>query len=89
MSSLPLILQTPIDKTILAGGGFSNATQIGSPNPDTDTCHLEASPEEADTIPPVNNQASNNFVVSHDTDVAVLLLVHSDQKKGQKIWIKR
>ena len=34
---------------ILAGGGFSDATQIESPNPDTGTSHLEASHEEADT----------------------------------------
>ena len=50
MSSLPLILQTPADRTILAGGGFSDATQIESPNPDTDTSHLDASHEEADTV---------------------------------------
>ena len=36
---------TPVDKAILAGGGFSSATQTESPNPDTDTSHLE----EADT----------------------------------------
>ena len=47
--SLPLILQIPVDKTILAGGGFSDATQIESRNPNTDTSHLEASHEEADT----------------------------------------
>ena len=46
--SLPLTLQTPVDKTILAGGVFSDATQIESPNPDTDTSYLEAS-HEADT----------------------------------------
>ena len=43
------MLQTPVDKTILAGGGFSDATQIESANPDTDTNHLEASHEEAVT----------------------------------------
>ena len=47
--SLPLILQIPVDKTILAGGGFSDATQTESRNPNTDTSHLEASHEEADT----------------------------------------
>ena len=40
---------TPVDKAILAGGGFSSATQTESPNPDTDKGHLEASYEEADT----------------------------------------
>ena len=40
-------------------------------------------------VPPVNNQASSNSVVSQDTDVAVLLLVHSDKMKCPKIWIKR
>ena len=40
-------------------------------------------------MPPVNNQASKNFVVSQDTDVAVLLLVHFDKMKCPKIWIKR
>ena len=40
-------------------------------------------------VPPVNNQASSNSVVSQDTDVAVLLLVHFDKMKCQKIWIKR
>ena len=49
MLSLPFILQIPVDKTILDGGGFSDATQIESPNPDTDTNHLEASHEEAVT----------------------------------------
>ena len=48
-SSLPLMLHTPVDKTILAGGDFSDATQTESPNPDADTSHLEASHEEADT----------------------------------------
>ena len=48
-SSLPFILQTPVDKMILAGGGFSAANQIESPNPNTDTSHLEASHEEANT----------------------------------------
>ena len=43
------MLQTPVDKTILAGGDFSDATQTESPNPDADTSHLEASHEEADT----------------------------------------
>ena len=40
-------------------------------------------------MPPVNNKASNNFVVSQDTDVAVLLLVHFDKMKCPKIWIQR
>ena len=40
---------TPVDKAILAGGGFSSATQTESPNPDTDTSCLEASHEEAGT----------------------------------------
>ena len=40
-------------------------------------------------VPPVNNQASSNFVVSQDTDVAVLPLVHFDKMKCPKIWIKR
>ena len=40
-------------------------------------------------VPPVNNQASINFVVSQDTDVAVLMLVHFDKMKCPKIWIKR
>ena len=47
--SLPLMLQTPVDKTILAGSGFSNATQTESPDPDTDTSHLEVSHAEVDT----------------------------------------
>ena len=38
-------------------------------------------------VPPVNNQAPSNFVVSKDTDVAVLLLVHFDKMKCPKIWI--
>ena len=46
---LATILQILVDKTILAGDGFSDATQIESANPDTDTSHLEASHEEADT----------------------------------------
>ena len=40
-------------------------------------------------VPPVNNQASSNFVVSQDTDVGVLPLVHFDKMKCPKIWIKR
>ena len=45
----PLILQTQVVKTIVAAGGFSDATQIESPNPDTGTSHLEASREKAGT----------------------------------------
>ena len=37
-----VVLSTHTTDTILAGGGFSDATQIESPNPDTDTSHLEA-----------------------------------------------
>ena len=40
-------------------------------------------------VPPVNNQASNNFVVSQDKNVAVLLLIHFDKMKCPKIWTKR
>ena len=46
---MPLLLQIPVDKMILAGGGFSDATQIESRNRNTDTSRLEASHEEADT----------------------------------------
>ena len=88
--SLPLILQIPVDKTILAGGGFSDATQIESCNPNTDTSHLEGLSwgGRYEGVPPVNNQASSNFVVLQDTDVAVLLFV-SDNLECLKIWIKR
>ena len=83
---MPLILQTPVDKTIVAGGGFSDATQTESPNPDTDTSHLEAYLRRKI---PVNSQAFSIFVVLQDTDVAVLLLVHFDKMKCSKIWMKR
>ena len=48
LSLPPLIQQTPVDKTIVAGGGFSDATQTESPNPDKDVSFV-ASYEEADT----------------------------------------
>ena len=37
----------------------------------------------------MNNQASSIVADSQDTDVAVLLLVHSDKMKCPKIWTKR
>ena len=48
LSLPPLIQQTPVDKTIVAGDGFSDATQTESPNPDKDVSFV-ASYEEADT----------------------------------------
>ena len=87
---MTLMLQTPVDKTILAGCSFSDATQIESSNPDRDTSHLEASHVSGRYgVSPVNNQASSNFIVSQDTDGAVLLLVHFDKMKCPKLWIKR
>ena len=53
-----------------------------SPNPDTDTFKSFGDLSRGGGyagVPPVNNQASNIFVVSQHTDVAVLLLVHSDK----------
>ena len=38
----PLILQTPVVKTIVAAGGFSDAIQTESPNPDTGTIKSSA-----------------------------------------------
>ena len=74
--SLPLILQTPVDKTIVAGGGFSDVTQIESPNPDRDTRHLWPLIGGRYDVPPVNNQTASIVALLQDTDAAVLLLVH-------------
>ena len=58
---------------IVAAGGFSDFTQIVSPNPDTNT-------GRHDVVPPANNQAPSIVVV--------LLLVHFSKMKCPKIWMK-
>lgn len=86
-----LILQAPVDKTIVVAGGFSDVTHIESSNPERDTSHLEASHEEAYTMMIFHCVSTETFsivVASQDTDVAVLLLEHFDKKKVKRIWMK-
>ena len=69
-----------VDKTILAGGAFSDATETESPNPNKDRSHLEASHEEVDT------KVFLHWIIKHPA-FFLLLVVHFDKIKYPKIWI--
>lgn len=89
--SAQLLLQAPIDKTLVVAGGFEEANMVKSSNPNVDLTQLSAHHEEADTrmiLHSLHVHTDSIVVAARDTDVLVLLIAHFGQIPSTKLWMK-
>ena len=96
-ADLPLLLSnyiidhSPIDKTVVVAGGFSESTTAKSSDPTLDLTTLAADHEEADTrliLHCIHAHMESMVVSVCDTDVLMLLLAHYDQMQCQSLFMK-
>ena len=86
-----IIDHSPIDKTVVVAGGFSESTTAKSSDPTLDLTTLAADHEEADTrliLHCIHAHMESMVVSVRDTDVLMLLLAHYDQMQCQSLFMK-
>ena len=87
--STALIAQSPVEKVVITGGGFTEENAVLSSSLDIDITALQGYHEEADTriiLHCVHSTA--DFLVVQDTDVFLLLVAHFDRMQCKQLWMK-